>query len=350
MMNPFVAHSDALFSAALGPLVRIPRHPLVTGRFGATGALPMTRLAGRFGDERTRAMLAGLGAHSMVPLSRPFTGGVGLALAVAGHAVGWPVARGGSAAIVDALAAYLRDLGGEIRTGSPVVDLDDLPPAAAVLADVTPRQLAAMAGGRIEAADRTRLQRSRRLGPGVFKVDWALSAPIPWADPHSRRAGTVHVGGTLEEIATAEAATYRGETVDRPFVLVAQPTLLDDSRAPAGSHTAWAYCHVPTGSPVDMTDRIERQVERFAPGFGSTIVARATMSPADYEAYNPNNAGGDITGGELTVRRLIAGVRPYATPLRDVYLCSSSTPPGAGVHGMCGYHAARAALHRSLRG
>jgi phytoene dehydrogenase-like protein len=350
LMGPLADRSAAIFGDILGPLLRLPRHPLATARFGLAGVLPVSLLVRRFRSTAARALFAGLGAHSVVPLTRPFTAGVAVSLAMAGHAVGWPMARGGSQAVVDALAAYLTDLGGEIVTGTRVDSLDDLPRARTVLADVTPAGLAGLAQGRIDTRTDRRLRRARRRGPGVFKVDWALSGPVPWADPHSAGAATVHLGGTYEEIAAAEDATYRGEVVDRPFVLVAQQSPFDPTRAPAGRHTAWGYCHVPTGSDADMTRAIEDQLERFAPGFGDLILERSVMGPAAYEAYNPNYAGGDITGGELSLRRLVGGVHPYDTPLPDVYLCSASTPPGAGVHGMCGYHAARRALRRSLRG
>jgi phytoene dehydrogenase-like protein len=272
---------------------------------------------------------------------------IGLVLAMAGHAVGWPIPRRGSQAIADALASYLRSLGGEIVTGWRVESLDELPRAAAVLCDVSPRTLLHITGGKLPSGYRRTLERFR-YGPAAFKVDWALAGPIPWRAAECRLAGTVHIGGTFAEIARAERASWRGEHCDRPFVLLAQPSLIDPSRAPIGKHTAWAYGHVPHGSTVDMTNCTEAQVERFAPGFRDLILARSTMSPADLERRNPNLVGGSITGGVpdflQTIARPALRWNPYATPIRGVYLCSASTPPGAGVHGLCGYHAARAAL------
>jgi phytoene dehydrogenase-like protein len=272
---------------------------------------------------------------------------IALMLGIAGHAVGWPVVAGGAQRLADALASCLRSLGGEIETGRLVRSLDELPPARAVLLDLTPRQVLAVAGDHLPARYRRQLTRYR-YGPGIFKVDWALSAPIPWAAPECRAAGTVHVGGTLDEVSHSERAAFAGEHAERPFVLLAQPSLFDPSRAPAGRHTAWAYCHVPHGSTRDMTDRIEAQVERFAPGFRAVILARHTMTTADVERHNPNNVGGDITGGvtdfwQLFTRPAVR-LNPYSTPARGLYLCSSSTPPGGGVHGMCGYFAARSVL------
>ena len=268
-------------------------------------------------------------------------------MGLTGHAVGWPLPRGGSQSIADALASYLRSLGGEIVTGAPVESLEELSGTRTILCDVTPRQLLGLAGDRLGGRYRQALERYR-YGPGVFKLDWALSGPIPWAAPECAQAGTVHLGGTLEEIAASERAPERGETSDRPFVLLAQQTMFDPSRAPDGRHTAWGYCHVPNGSTVDMTDAIERQIERFAPGFGERVLARSAMGPADLERRNANLVGGDIAGGSNALRQLIArpALRPvpYSTPIEGVYLCSASTPPGGGVHGMCGYLAARAAL------
>ena len=266
------------------------------------------------------------------------------------HRVGWPVARGGSQRLADALASHLRSLGGEIETSRPVGSLDELPPAAATLLDVTPRQLLRLAGERLPSTYRRRLSRYR-YGPGVFKLDWALDGPIPWTAPEVARAGTVHVGGTLEQVAASEQAAFGGEHHERPFVLLVQPTLFDPTRAPEGRHTAWAYCHVPHGSTRDMTRAIEAQVERFAPGFADRVLARSAMDSAEVERRNPNCVGGDINGGVQDLRQLLtrplARAVPYSTPLPGVYLCSSSTPPGGGVHGMCGFHAARAALRRT---
>jgi phytoene dehydrogenase-like protein len=296
--------------------------------------------------------MAGIGAHAILPLEWRPTAAFALMLGIAGHAVGWPVARGGSRAIAEALASYLRSLGGTIETSHHVNTLGELPPARAYLLDVTPRQVVAMAGDRLPAGYVRQLSRYR-YGPGAFKLDWALDGPIPWRDEACRWAGTVHLGGTLDEVAAAEAAVWRGEHPERPFVLLAQPSLFDPSRAPGGKHTAWGYCHVPNGSTVDMTERIEGQVERFAPGFRDRIIGRSVMSPAALERYNPNDIGGDINGGVQDFRQFFARPvprwNPYATPNRSIYICSSSTPPGGGVHGMCGYFAARAALRRVVR-
>jgi len=268
-------------------------------------------------------------------------------LGLLAHSVGWPFPQGGSQRLSDALASHLRSLGGEIETGRRVESLGELAEAPLVLLDVTPRGLLALAGNRLPARYRRRLERYR-FGPGVFKLDWALDGPIPWGAEECTRAGTVHLGATLEEIAASEAAPWRGEVAERPYVLLAQQSLFDPTRAPTGRHTAWAYCHVPNGSPVDMTERIENQVERFAPGFRERILARSALGPADLERHNENYVGGDINGGAATLSQLftrpVARVSPYTTPLPGVFLCSASTPPGGGVHGMCGYHAARAAL------
>ncbi len=348
LFRPLVDNWPQLEEALLGPLVRIPRHPLALTRFGLGAIWPARRFARRtFEGEPARALFAGLAAHSVLPLDKVASASFGLVLGLTGHAVGWPLPRGGSQAIADALASYLRSLGGEIVTGAPVESLDELSRTRTVLCDVTPRQFLGLAGDRLDGCYRRALERYR-YGPGVFKLDWALSDPIPWAAPECAQAGTVHLGGTLDEITASEQAPERGETSDRPFVLLAQPTMFDPSRAPEGRHTAWAYCHVPNGSTVDMTEAIERQIERFAPGFGERVLARNAMSPADLEHRNANLVGGDITGGSNELRQLIArpALRPvpYSTPLDGVYLCSASTPPGGGVHGMCGYLAARAAL------
>jgi phytoene dehydrogenase-like protein len=352
LMEPLVRDADALLGGVLGPPLRVPAHPVALARFGRLALGSATGLGRRFDGERARALVAGCAAHAMRPLEAPITAGLGLVLALLAHAVGWPVVRGGSQRIVEAMVAQLEELGGEVRTGRWVASLAELPPARAVLLDVTPRQLLAMAGPRLPGRYRRRLARWR-YGPGTFKVDWALSEPIPWSAREVRRAGTVHLGGTMAEIAAAERATLAGRHPARPYVLLAQQSLADPSRAPDGRHTAWAYCHVPSGSPVDMTARIEAQVERFAPGFGDVVLARATRGPARLEEENPNMVGGDITGGvqdlRQTLARPAAGRVPYATPLPGVYLCSSSTPPGSGVHGMCGHWAARTALRRELR-
>jgi phytoene dehydrogenase-like protein len=329
----------------LAPL-HVPRHPWALARFGLEAIQPARRAAMRlFAHEPARALFAGLAAHSMLPLERPVSAAIGLVLGALAHVGGWPVARGGAQRLADALAAHLAALGGEIVTGTLVTALADLPPAGCVLCDVTPRQLLALAGDRLPGGYRRQLARYR-YGLGVFKVDWALAGPIPWAAPACGRAATVHVGGALGEIAEAEAAPWHGRIPDRPFVLLAQPSLFDSSRAPAGQHTAWAYCHVPAGATVDMTGRLERQVERFAPGFGARILARHVMAPADLERRNPNLVGGDIGAGVLDLAQLFRRPtwRTCRTPVRGLYLCSAATPPGGGVHGLCGYYAARAAL------
>ena len=335
-----------------GPVLRVPRHPLAAARFGMAAVRSAQGLTRWFTGGPARALLAGMCAHAIAPLTQALTGGVGLALNLAGHHVGWPAPRGGAQAITDALASYLRSLGGEIVTGTPISAMADLPGAHAYLFDVNPAQLAAITGDRLPARYRRSLTRWRP-GAAAFKVDWALDGPIPWANEEVGRAGTVHVGGTFEEIADAEQEVADGGHADRPFVLLAQQSVFDDSRAPAGKHTGWAYCHVPNGSTVDMTERIEAQVERFAPGFRDRIIGRSVLAPADLEASNANLTGGDISGGAMTLRQMLArpALRwdPYATPDRSIYLCSASTPPGAGVHGMCGSHAARSALRRALR-
>ncbi len=348
LLGPFVAEWEALFEDALQPPLHFPRHPRLMARLGWYG-LRSARglLAGRFRGPRTRALLAGIAAHALLPLEAAPTAAIGIMLAVAGHAVGWPVARGGSQAIADALAAELRAHGGELLTRARVPSLSDLAPAAAVLLDLTPRQVLSVAGSRLPARYRKALRRYR-YGPGAFKIDWALSAPIPWRAPECARAATVHLGGSAEEIAAAARAPWEGRTDAPPFVLLAQPSLFDPTRAPPGRHTAWAYCHVPHGSAVDRTAAIEAQVERFAPGFRDVILARHTFTAPELEAHDPNLVGGDIAGGAEGLRQLFfrpaAHRPPYATPARDIYICSASTPPGGGVHGMCGHLAARTAL------
>jgi phytoene dehydrogenase-like protein len=300
-----------------------------------------------FHTPAARAILAGLAAHAVLPLDRLPSAAITLMLGIAGHAVGWPFPRGGAQRIADALAQYLRSLGGELRTGWRVTTVDELPSARAVLLDVTPRQVLALAGHKLPERYRRALGRYR-YGPGIFKVDWALAGPIPWRAEACRLAGTIHVGGTFEEVADAELAPWQSRHAERPFVLVAQPNVFDATRAPAGNQTAWGYCHVPHASTVDMTERIESQVERFAPGFRELILARHTMNCAEMEQRNPNYIGGDIAGGVTDMWQLFArpvvSLNPYAMPAKGLFLCSSSTPPGGGVHGMCGYFAARAAL------
>ncbi|WNG31106.1 NAD(P)/FAD-dependent oxidoreductase [Cystobacter fuscus] len=346
-MRPMV-HAFEDIMAQLGDPFRLPRHPLRLARFGLR-ALRSAHAQARsaFRGPLARALFAGGAAHSFSALEHPLTSAFGILLLTSGHAVGWPFPRGGTQKLVDALVSYLRALGGEVVTGQRVTNVDELPRSRAVLLDVTPAQLVKLAGHRLPPGYVEKLRRFR-YGPGVFKVDWALAGPIPWRAAGCSRAGTVHVGGGLEEISASEAAVARGQVPERPFVLVAQHTPFDDSRAPKGRHTGWAYCHVPNGCTEDMTARIEAQMERFAPGFGELVLARHTRSPAQYEAYNANCIGGDISGGAMEglqlLARPVASLVPYATPDPRLYLCSSSTPPGAGVHGLCGFLAARALL------
>ena len=352
LMGPLVRDADAVMDLVLGPIFRVPRHPLAAARFGLPALRSAVGLArARFQGDEARALLAGVGAHSMLRLERPLTASFGLVLAITAHAYGWPVVRGGTGQLAEALAAELRSLGGEIVTGHSVTAFSDLPAARAVLFDTTPRALAAIAGERLPGGYRRRLE-GFRYGPGVVKVDWALSDPIPWTAEGARRAGTVHLGGTLDEIRASEAEVAAGRHPERPFVIVVQQSRFDASRAPDGRHTGWAYCHVPSGSTVDMTGRIEAQLERFAPGFRETILGRSVRLPADMQAYNPNYVGGDINAGIEDLRQLftrpVARLDPYSTPTRGIYLCSSSTPPGGGVHGMCGVWAARSALRREF--
>lgn len=343
----------ALAPALLGPWPR-PRPLASLARFGAAAVWPAAGLARTvWRGPRARALFAGLAGHAIQPLHWPLTASFGLVLAALGHAVGWPLARGGSQAIADALAAELRELGAEVVTGQWVRRLDDLPPARMVLLDIAPRALLALAGDRLPPGYRRRLA-AYRYGPGVCKVDYALSDPVPWRDAACRQAGTLHLGGTLEEIAAAEAAVWQGRHASRPFVLAVQPTLFDATRAPAGKHILWAYCHVPHGSTLDVSDAITAQIERFAPGFRQTILAQRVHTATEMAAYNPNYVGGDINCGVQDWRQLwtrpTAQMNPYATPLSGVYLCSSATPPGGGVHGMAGYHAAQTALRDEARG
>ncbi|MBW3627922.1 MAG: NAD(P)/FAD-dependent oxidoreductase [Gemmatimonadetes bacterium] len=335
----------------LGPL-EFPDHPFMLAHFGLYGLRPAYSLArSSFEGDRARALFAGNAAHSMVPLTRSPTSAFGLTLAAAGHAVGWPIARGGSQSIANALAAHLRSLGGEIVTGAPVENIDELQGTHTILLDLTPRQVLRIAGHRLSGRYRRALERYR-YGAGSFKMDWALSEPIPWRNPECRRAATVHLGGTLDEIAASEAAPLAGEVPEKPFVLLVQPTLFDPSRAPTGKQSAWAYCHVPFGNDVDMTEAIEAQIERFAPGFRDVVIARSTMNPSALERHNPNLVGGDISAGAMMLRQVFFRPAlqrvPYATPVDGLYVCSASTPPGGAVHGMCGYYAARAALGRQI--
>jgi len=348
---PLARDAGSLLEDVLAP-PHVPAHPLPLARFGLRAMLPATTVARHsFRGARARGLFAGLAAHSMLPLERPPSAAFGLMLGLLGHAVGWPFPRGGSQTIADSLASYLRSLGGEIETGRRVESIAELGEPRLALLDVTPRGLLGLSGDRLPARYRRRLERYR-YGPGVFKLDWALDGPIPWRAEECSRAATVHLGATLEEIAASEAAPAQGRLAERPFVLLAQQSLFDPTRAPAGRHTAWAYCHVPNGSTADMTEPIETQVERFAPGFRDRILARSARGPLDLERENPNYVGGDINGGLADLRQLltrpVARRSPYSTPLPGVFLCSASTPPGGGVHGMCGYHAARAALRYLL--
>jgi phytoene dehydrogenase-like protein len=316
-------------------------------KFGLTGLLPATQLLKRFKGKEAKALFAGMAGHSMLPLSSLTTSAVALVLLMNGHLRGWPVPKGGSMAIANALGDYFRSLGGEIATGVYVRSLNELPPARAVLLDVTPKQLLAIAGERFSSLYKWQLQHYR-YGMGVFKVDWALDGPVPFTDEACRRAGTVHLGNTMEEIASSEYKAANGQHAEHPFVLLAQQSLFDDTRAPAGKHTIWGYCHVPNGSSVDMTDAIEKQVERFAPGFRDLILGKHVMNTVQMENYNPNYVGGDINGGVLDITQLYTrpALRwsPYNTSAKGIYVCSSATPPGGGVHGMCGFHAAKKAL------
>jgi phytoene dehydrogenase-like protein len=330
--------------AILGP-PRLPRHPLAVARFGWDALKSADRLARSFSGLRARGLFAGIAAHGMVPLESPPSGAIALVLGSLAHTHGWPFPRGGAQQLSNALASYLRSLGGEIVTNARVTSIDELPPAKAILCDLAPRPLLAIAGHALPETYRRKLERYR-YGMGTFKVDWALATPIPWRDPAVARAGTVHLGGSFEEIAASERGTWQGRVSERPFVLLAQHSLFDRSRAPEGRHTAWGYCHVPSGATVDMLPAIEAQIERFAPGFRDRVLARHVITPADFEQRNPNLVGGDIAMGVTDLRQML--VRPtlswYRTPRRGLYICSASTPPGVGVHGMCGYFAAQAAL------
>jgi phytoene dehydrogenase-like protein len=346
LIGPLVESWGDVSKEVLGPL-HIPSRPFFMAHFGWNAIKPAAKIAERFATKRARGVLAGMAGHCILPLDRPMTSGFGLIFWTTCYAVGWPFAAGGSQSIINALVALLKSLGGEIVTGSRVTNLRDLPPARAILCDVTPRQFLKIGGNQIARGERQQFEKYR-YGPGSFKLDWALDAPIPWTSPACRRAGALHVGGTFEEIAESEATAWTDTPAERPFVLVAQPSLFDPNRSPAGKHTAWAYCHVPHGSSFDMTDRIEAQIERFAPGFRERILARSVRFPRDLEAHNANLVGGDIGGGSVEAGQLF--LRPtrrlYSTSISNVFLCSSSTPPGPGVHGMCGHIAAQRALKK----
>jgi phytoene dehydrogenase-like protein len=335
-------------ASVLGPL-GWPRHPFALARFGLQAMRSADGVARVFSTDRARALFGGIAAHGMVPLDQRPSAAFGLVLAVMAHVAGWVLPRGGAQSLSNALAAYLKSFGAEIVTGTRVQSIDDLPSARAVLCDLSPRPLLRIAGHRLPPWYRRKLE-SYRYGMGVFKADWALDAPIPWRDSNCARAATVHVGGTFDEMAHAERDPWEGRITERPFVLLAQPTLFDPSRAPAGRHTAWAYCHVPHASEVDMLPRVEAQIERFAPGFRDRVLARSVMRPADIERHNANLVGGDIAAGVPDLRQLFTRPtwRAYATPAKGLYICSASTPPGVGVHGMCGYFAAQLALKAEL--
>jgi len=351
LLLPFADEWSDFAADVLRPLPSIPRHPWLMARFGVHALGSARRLAfGLLRQERARALFAGLAAHSFLRLEDPLSAAFGMIMAASAHAVGWPIARGGSQAIANALGAYLAQLGGTIHTSARVDDVATLPANDVTLCDLTPRQLLRVAGHRLSASYRKRLA-NFRYGPGVFKVDYALERPIPWRAADCSRAATVHLGGTFEEISASETAMRQGRDCERPFVLLVQPTLFDGTRAPVGKHIAWAYCHVPNASQVDMRARIESQIERFAPGFLDCVLARRVFFPADLETMDANLVGGDIVGGGLDIKQFFFRPtwRHYATSAHDLYLCSASTPPGGSVHGMCGYHAARMALSRLKR-
>jgi len=352
LVAPFVANWEKLIEDLLGPLPLPPKYPLLDLAFGLKAVLTARFFARTyFSGPRARALFAGMAGHAIIPLEKPITAAFGLMMFILAHAVGWPLARGGSARITQAMAAYLRSLGGEIRTGWKVESLQALPPSRAVFLNLSPRAVIRLAGDRLPSGYRRQLERYR-YGMALFKVDWALDGPIPWKDPGILNSATVHLGGTIEEIAASERQVWAGGHPEKPYIILAQQSLFDPSRAPAGKHTAWAYCHVPNGSTVDMTAPIEAQVERFAPGFRDLILKRHTRNAVETEAYNPNYVGGDINVGVQDIRQFFTrptlSLRPYITPLKGVYICSSATPPGGGVHGMCGYHAARLALRRDF--
>ncbi|HEY6749879.1 MAG TPA: NAD(P)/FAD-dependent oxidoreductase [Rubrobacteraceae bacterium] len=352
LMQPIARDFDRIVGSLLGP-PRLPRHPVALAGFGLRALRSARGLAeGLFRGEKAKGLFAGNAAHSFLPMEQAPSASFGLVLSAVGHAAGWPFPKGGSQKIADALVSYLRSMGGEVYTGVRVGSIEEVPRTRTVLFDVTPRQLLKIAGEHFTGRYRRALE-CYRYGPGVFKVDFALDGPIPWRAEECLRAGTVHIGGTLDEISAGEAAVSRGEHPEHPFVLLAQQSLFDASRAPEGKHTVWAYCHVPNGSTIDMTERIEAQIERFAPGFRDRILAKSTMGPADLQRINANHVGGDINGGIMDFRQLFtrptARLTPYSTPAKGLYICSSSTPPGGGVHGMCGYFAARAALVTTLR-
>lgn len=349
LFEPLVQSWPRIEAAVLGPL-RWPRHPIALARFGVQALQSAADVARVFRDDPARALFAGLAAHSMLPLEQRPSAGIALALNLAAHVAGWCLPRGGAQALTNALVGHLQSLGGKMVTGVRVTSLDQLPPARAVLCDLSPAPLLRLAGERLPKGFRRSLERYR-YGMGVYKVDWALDGPIPWRNGACARAGTVHLGGSFDEIAASERDAWEGRVPRRPFVLLSQPTLFDPARAPGGHHIAWGYCHVPYGSRADMLGAIEQQIERFAPGFRRRVLARAIATPADIEARNANLAGGDIGAGAMTLAQLFTRPtwRTYSTPVRGLYICSAATPPGPGVHGMCGYFAARRALREVLR-
>ena len=352
LFEPLIRQWDALAPQLMGPILTLPRHPLALARFGMHAVLPASITQRRFGTDEARGVFGGCAAHAFLPLNHPLTSAFGITLALVAHAVGWPIARGGSQAIADAMAARLTELGGRIDTGRWVRSLADLPPHRVALFDTNPAQLASIAGDQLPQRYRRRLLRFRH-GPAAFKIDYALDGPVPWLNEACRRAGTIHVGGTFAEIRAAEADCAAGRMPERPFVLVVQQSLFDASRAPAGKHTLWAYAHVPHNSVIDATAALEDQIERFAPGFRDLVLARHVSGPAALEEYNPNYVGGDIGGGAHSGTQLVfrpnLGLHAYVTPNPSLLLCSASTPPGAGVHGMGGLLAARRALAGPLR-
>lgn len=350
LMKPFVEHWKFLADDLLGP-PRFPAHPLLAARFGLHAIRSAKGFAeSKFQEDKTRALFAGLAAHSFLSLDRLATSAFGLMLGLLAHVAGWPIPKGGAQTIANALAAYFKDLGGEIVTSHRIQSLSELPPARATLCDVTPRQLLRLAGDSLPMAFRRRLK-SYRYGPAAFKIDWALSDPVPWKAAECSRAATIHLGGSFAEILVSEQLVNSGQHAEKPFIILSQPTLFDSSRAPAGKHILWGYCHVPNASQLDMTTRIENQIERFAPGFRDCILARYVTTPTLFEQHNANLIGGDINGGSQHLAQMFTRptARLYSTPLKGLYLCSSSTPPGGGVHGLCGYHAARLALRRTFR-
>ena len=344
LFAPLVKKWSPLSAGFLHPLA-LPADPIAMARFGWRALRAATSVANFFSGERAQALFAGMAAHSALPLDKSPSAAFGIVLELAGHSVGWPIPRGGAQQITNALASYLESLGGRIFTAMPVESVDQLPSSRALLADITPRQLLAIAGHRLPRRYRQKLEKYR-YGPGAFKMDWALDRPIPWKSPDCWRAATVHVGGTLDEIAVSERLPWQNSVSKKPFVLLAQPSLFDETRTPPGQHTAWAYCHVPNGYRGDVAENIENQIERFAPGFRKSILQRSVLNPAQLEAANPNLVGGDVNGGAATLGQLFfrPTIATYATPVPKLYLCSASTPPGGGVHGMCGYGAARMAL------